>query len=48
MAKKVGAIVARKCIENNIKNVVFDRNGYIYHGRIRALAEGAREVGLEF
>ncbi|MCU0664377.1 MAG: 50S ribosomal protein L18 [Myxococcota bacterium] len=48
VAKKVGALVARKCLENNIKKVVFDRNGFVYHGRIRALAEGARESGLEF
>ena len=48
MAKKVGALVAQKCIENNIKKVVFDRNGFVYHGRIRALAESARKSGLEF
>ncbi|MDJ0766450.1 MAG: 50S ribosomal protein L18 [Myxococcota bacterium] len=48
VAKKVGALVAQKCMENNIKKVVFDRNGFVYHGRIRALAEGARESGLEF
>lgn len=48
IAKKVGALVAQKCIENNIKKVIFDRNGFVYHGRIRALAEGARESGLEF
>lgn len=48
IAKKVGALVAQKCIENNIKKVIFDRNGFIYHGRIRALAESARESGLEF
>ena len=48
IAKKVGVLVAKKCIENNIKKVVFDRNGFVYHGRIKALAEGARESGLEF
>jgi large subunit ribosomal protein L18 len=48
VAKKVGALVARKCLENNIKQVVFDRNGFIYHGRIKALADAAREAGLEF
>jgi large subunit ribosomal protein L18 len=48
IAKKVGVLVARKCIESNIKKVVFDRNGFVYHGRIKALAEGARETGLEF
>jgi len=48
LAKKVGALVAKKCLENNIKMVVFDRNGFIYHGRIKALADAAREAGLEF
>jgi large subunit ribosomal protein L18 len=48
IAKRVGALVAKKCIENNIKKVVFDRNGFVYHGRIKALADGARESGLEF
>lgn len=48
VAKKVGALIARKCIESNIKKVVFDRNGFVYHGRVRALADGARESGLEF
>ena len=48
IARKVGALVAQKCIENNIKQVVFDRNGFVYHGRIKALADGARESGLQF
>ena len=48
IAKKVGALVAQKCIASNIKKVVFDRNGFVYHGRIKALADGARETGLEF
>jgi large subunit ribosomal protein L18 len=48
VAKKVGALVAQKCMENNIKKVVFDRNGYVFHGRIKALADAARETGLEF
>lgn len=48
IAKKVGAMVAKKCIELNVKQVVFDRNGFVYHGRIKALADGARESGLEF
>ncbi len=48
MAKKVGAMVAQECKEKNIDRVVFDRNGFVYHGRIRALAEAAREAGLEF
>ena len=47
-ATAVGVAVATVCKEKGIKKVVFDRNGYIYHGRIRALADGAREAGLEF
>ncbi|MCB0342948.1 MAG: 50S ribosomal protein L18 [Bdellovibrionales bacterium] len=47
-AKAVGEAVAKKAMEKNIKNVVFDRSGYVYHGRVKALAEGAREAGLEF
>ena len=47
-AKKVGEIVAKRAIEKNIKAVVFDRGGYVYHGRVAALADGAREGGLEF
>lgn len=47
-AKEVGALVAKKAIEKNIKTVVFDRNGYLYHGKVKALAEAAREAGLEF
>jgi len=47
-AKKVGASVAAKAKEAGIENVVFDRNGYLYHGRIKALAEAAREGGLKF
>lgn len=47
-AKKVGAAIAKACSAKGIDKVVFDRNGYIYHGRIRALAEGAREAGLSF
>ena len=47
-AQKVGQEIARLARENNISKVVFDRNGYIYHGRVKALAEGAREGGLEF
>ncbi|MBE7044602.1 MAG: 50S ribosomal protein L18 [Ruminococcaceae bacterium] len=47
-AKAVGALVAKKALEKGIKAVVFDRGGYIYHGRVAALAEGAREGGLEF
>lgn len=47
-AKAVGELVAKKAIEAGIKQVVFDRGGYLYHGRIAALAEAAREAGLEF
>lgn len=47
-AKKVGKMVAERALEKGIKTVVFDRGGYIYHGRVAALADGAREAGLEF
>lgn len=47
-AKKVGAAVAKALLAKGIDHVVFDRNGYLYHGRIAALAEGAREAGLKF
>ena len=47
-AKEVGALVAKRALEKNIKQVVFDRGGYIYHGVIKELAEAAREGGLEF
>ncbi len=47
-AKKVGAAIAKKCLENGIDKVVFDRAGFKYHGRISALADGAREAGLKF
>ncbi|MFC0234548.1 50S ribosomal protein L18 [Vagococcus entomophilus] len=47
-AKAVGALVAKKATEKGIKEVVFDRGGYLYHGRVAALAEAARENGLEF
>ena len=48
MAKEVGKMIAKKAIENKIEAVVFDRGGFIFHGRIKALAEGAREGGLKF
>jgi large subunit ribosomal protein L18 len=47
-AKRVGSLLATRCKEKNIERVVFDRNGYMYHGRVVALAEGAREGGLDF
>ena len=47
-AKLVGALVAKRAIEKGITTVVFDRGGYIYHGRVAALAEAAREAGLKF
>ncbi|MBI5958224.1 MAG: 50S ribosomal protein L18 [Chloroflexi bacterium] len=47
-AKLVGQLLARRAIEAGVKQVVFDRGGYRYHGRIKALADGAREAGLEF
>jgi large subunit ribosomal protein L18 len=47
-AKKVGEYIGRKAAEKNIRRVIFDRNGFLYHGRVKALAEGARESGLEF
>lgn len=47
-AKKVGELIAKKAISKGLKKVVFDRSGYLYHGRVKALAEGAREAGLEF
>ena len=47
-AKKVGETIAKRALEKGIENVVFDRGGYIYHGRVEALAEAAREGGLKF
>lgn len=47
-AKKIGTVVAQRAVEKGIEDVVFDRGGYIYHGRVKALAEGAREGGLKF
>lgn len=47
-AKKVGAAIAKLLLSRGIDKVVFDRNGYLYHGRVRALADAAREAGLKF
>ena len=47
-AKSVGSAVAKACIDKGVEQVVFDRGGYRYHGRVRALAESAREAGLKF
>ena len=47
-AKEVGALVAKKALDKKIKTVVFDRGGFIYHGVVKAIAEAAREAGLDF
>ena len=47
-AKSVGEAVAKACIDKGVERVVFDRNGFRYHGRVRALADAAREAGLKF
>lgn len=47
-AKKVGAAIGKRALEVGIEEVVFDRNGYLYHGKVKALAEAAREAGLKF
>ena len=47
-AKEIGRVVAERAIEKGVKKVVFDRGGYLYHGRIKALADAAREAGLDF
>lgn len=46
--KLIGITIAKRALEKNIAQVVFDRNGYLYHGRVKALADGAREGGLKF
>ena len=48
VAKKVGALVGKLAVEKGVGSVVFDRSGYIYHGRVKELADGAREAGLKF
>ena len=47
-AKAVGKAIAERCLQNGISSVVFDRNGFLYHGRVKALADAAREAGLKF
>lgn len=47
-AKAIGAEIAKRALSKNVKAVVFDRNGYLFHGRVKALADGAREGGLDF
>ncbi len=47
-AAKVGALIAKRALDKGVKDVVFDRGGYIYHGRVKALADAAREAGLNF
>jgi len=47
-AKAVGKAIAERCLKSGISNVVFDRNGFLYHGRVKALADAAREAGLKF
>jgi large subunit ribosomal protein L18 len=47
-AREVGKVIAKKCLDKKIKEIVFDRSGYKYHGKVKALAEGAREGGLLF
>ena len=47
-AKKVGVMIAQRCLDKGIKSVAFDRSGFKYHGRIKALADAAREGGIEF
>jgi large subunit ribosomal protein L18 len=47
-ARQVGALLAKRAKESGIEKVVFDRGGYLYHGRVQALADAAREAGLEF
>ena len=47
-AEKLGEAIGKRCIEKGIKTVVFDRNGYLYHGIVKSIADGARKAGLEF
>lgn len=47
-ARHIGKLIAERAVQKGIKSVVFDRNGFMYHGRVKALSDGAREVGLDF
>jgi len=47
-AKMIGEVIAKRALEKGLESIVFDRSGYLYHGRVKALAEGAREHGLKF
>ena len=47
-ANMVGKLVAERALEKGVKSIVFDRNGFLYHGRVKAVSDGAREAGLEF
>ena len=47
-AGQLGEVMGKRLLENNIKNVVFDRNGYLYHGLVKAMADGARKAGIQF
>jgi large subunit ribosomal protein L18 len=47
-ANMVGKLVAERALEKGVKTIVFDRNGFLYHGRVKAVSDGAREIGLEF
>ena len=47
-SKAIGEAIAKKALEKNINSVVFDRSGYVFHGRVKAVADGAREAGLNF
>jgi large subunit ribosomal protein L18 len=47
-ANMVGKLVAERALEKGVKSIVFDRNGFLYHGRVKAVSDGAREIGLEF
>jgi large subunit ribosomal protein L18 len=48
VAKSIGKVIAEKAVSKGIKKIVFDRGGYLYHGRVKSVADGAREAGLEF